>query len=730
MIDFIQNNVKLNIINGNNSLNFESINENTLHIFLNQKNAVDLIELNESINKTDKFIVSKENDKIIIIYTNYHFVVDESLNVKGYDDNNDLILDLSFDIGSTNNTILNVDETIKVFGLGDKMNYLNKAGYAYESWATDDSKHHNESFKSLYKAINYLLLKGKNEYLGFFFPSTYKYSFDLCKSHPNKIIISNKHANPDFYLFVGNDVKNITSNYSNLVGHPYLIRYKMLGNNQSRFTYKSSEEVMRVVDSYYENKLPLDYIHLDIEYMDGFRDFTVNQEKYPSLRDLTTQMKNKGVELIVINDAGIKQDPFDKIYSYLSKNSLLGKLDGKTYINVVWPGESAFPNYFDDRCKKFINTIAEEFVYEHNISGIWNDMNEPASFNGELPLNVDFSFEGRTLYNEEAHNVYAEHMVKSLIGIYEKKNVRPYIFSRAAFATTAKYAFVWNGDNASLWHHLKLSIPQILSMSLSNFMINGVDIGGFNEDVTKELLCRWIESSTFTPFMRNHSSINTKNQEPFAFDKELMDIYRKYLQIRYQFAPYMYNLVYRMSINGELINAPMFYYWQDDENAITINDQYMVGPNVMVAPILEKETDRRIVYFPDGEWVDLFTGEKYLGKNYYLIQMNLDECGIYIKNNSLIPLIPITNSLDKENNDQLIIKIVGEEGTLDLYDDDGVSLDYQKGIYNMYHISYKDNMFVFETKHKKYDATYKTICIEKNEIKKTIPFEYSFKLEI
>ena len=408
----------------------------------------------------------------------------------------------------------------------------------------------------------------------------------------------------------------------------------------------------------------------------------------------------------------------------------MGKLDGQTYINVVWPGESAFPNYFDDRCKKFINAMAEEFVYEHNISGIWNDMNEPASFNGELPLNVDFSFEGRTLYNEEAHNVYAEHMVKSLIGIYEKKNVRPYIFSRAAFATTAKYAFVWNGDNASLWHHLKLSIPQILSMSLSNFMINGVDIGGFNEDVTKELLCRWIESSTFTPFMRNHSSINTKNQEPFAFDKELMDIYRKYLQIRYQFAPYMYNLVYRMSINGELINAPMFYYWQDDENALTINDQYMVGPNVMVAPVLEKETYRRIVYFPEGEWVDLLTGEKYSGKNYYLIQMNLDECGIYIRNNSLIPLIPTTNSLDKENNNQLIIKIVGEEGTLDLYDDDGVSLDYQKGIYNIYHINYKDNMLIFETKHKKYDTTYKTICIEKSELKKTIPFNYSFKLEI
>ena len=135
----------------------------------------------------------------------------------------------------------------------------------------------------------------------------------------------------------------------------------------------------------------VDYIHLDIEYMDGFRDFTINKEKYPSIKDLTLQMKEKGVELIVINDAGIKEDPNDSTYAYLQNNSLFGKSDGKTYINTVWPGESAFPNYFDDNCKKFINKIAEEFVYENNISGIWNDMNEPASFNGELPLEVDFT---------------------------------------------------------------------------------------------------------------------------------------------------------------------------------------------------------------------------------------------------------------------------------------------------------------------------------------------------
>lgn len=715
------------IKNNKDSLYFEFFKKDTIHIYLNKKNNTDLIELNHQEELID-IQIKKHESTIEFSKNGYCFLVDEKLDVQII--KNHQKININFNHVSSYQTKFSFDSSCKVFGLGDKMNYLNKVGYEYESWATDDSKHHDESFKSLYKAINYLLINNKNQYIGIFFPSTYKYHFDICKQNPNQIVVSNDNADQDFYIFINEDVKKITSAYSYLVGHPYFIRYKMLGNNQSRFTYKSSEEVMKVVSSYYDNDLPLDYIHLDIDYMDGFRDFTVNKTNYPSLKDLTLNMKEKGVELVVINDAGIKVDSNDKMYDFLAKNKLFGHIDNQIYVNTVWPGESAFPNYFDNKCKTFINKVAEQFVEENNISGIWNDMNEPASFHGELPLEVDFSYQNRKLLNEEAHNVYAEHMIKSLIGIYEKKNLRPYLFSRAAFATTAKYAFVWNGDNASLWHHLKLSIPQILSMSLSNFMINGVDIGGFNEDITKELLIRWIESATFTPFMRNHSSINTKNQEPYAFDKETLQIYSKYLKIRYSFASYLYNLVYRMNKYGELVNAPMFYYYQDDQEALAINDQYMVGPSLMVAPILDKECNRRIVYFPEGEWVDYFSNQIYKGNNHYMIKMDLSECGIYIKNNSIIPLINPCNNLDKENIDTLIIKIYGEEASFELYDDDGKTLNYQKGECNIYQISYKNKQLNFVTIYQKYSTNYKQIKIIKDEKEITIPFEYNFAYRI
>lgn len=722
-VNFCKKILKIN--NNQHILYIEFLENETLHFYFDNKNKVDLINLYERKKRNVNLDIIQDDRMIKFNYLNYQFIINDNLEIFI-----DKVMGIKFFNDSKYQTLLNVSEDVKVFGLGDKMSALNKVGYEYESWATDDSKHHDESFKSLYKVANYLLINNQNSYFGFFFPSTYKYHFDICKCDANQIVVSNKKATQDFYLFLGNDVKKITSNYSKLVGHPYLIRLKMLGNNQSRFTYKSENEVMDVVNKYYENNLPLDYIHLDIEYMDGFRDFTVDKNNFPSLKKLTMDMIKKGVELVAINDAGIKKDLDDKLYSYLSKNNLFGTLNGEIYHNIVWPGESAFPNYFDSKCKRYANRIAKEFIFENNISGIWNDMNEPASFNGELPLEVDFSLKNRKLTNEEGHNVYAEHMVKALLGIYEEKNIRPYLFTRAAFPTTSKYAFVWNGDNASIWNHLKLSIPQILSIGLSNFMINGVDIGGFNEDVNKELLCRWIESSVLTPFMRNHSSINTRKQEPYSFDQETMDIYRKYLKIRYRFLPYLYNLVYRMNKYGELINAPLFYYYQNDKECLSINDQYMVGDSIIVSPILEKDSNKKIVYLPKGDWVDYFSNKIYKGNRHYIIEMNLSECGIFIKNNTIIPMFEDMNNISKKNIKTLILKIYGKKGNLELYDDDGETLDYQKGIYNLYQISYKNNELSFSTVYGQYESTFKTIKIIKDDKEIVIPFNNNFKIII
>ncbi len=694
----------------------EVVNSDTLHLYINKANAVDLIELCQ----TSSVPLSKDTSKYSLNGFDILFLED----VVSVTCGEKKIVDIAF---QGDDTVFIPNGDYKVFGLGDKMAYLDKRGYAYRNWNTDDNKHHDEQFKSLYKSVNYLLVNVEGKFFSVFFPSTYPYDFDLGKTKASEIRVTNQSVSQDFYLFLG-DVRTITSSYSRLVGHPYFVRYKMLGNNQSRFTYKTQQEVFAVVDNFDKHNLPLDYVHLDIDFMDGFRNGTINKTAFPDFSGMCEELAHKGVGVVVITDAADKVDENFETYRYISENKLAAQKDGKDYVNVVWPGDSIFPNYFNPKLKEYKKAVMSHFVEQNHIDGIWIDMNEPATFNGELPLDVDFSYGERKLTNLEGHNVYAEHMARSLQGIYESKNRRTYLFSRAAFATSAKYCFFWNGDNASLWHHLKLSIPQIVSMGLSGLMFTGVDVGGFNADVTKQLLIRWIEEAVFYPFLRNHCSIDAIHQEPYIFDEETTTIYRNMLNLRYSFAPYLYNQAYLMSTHGELFNAPLFYYYPDDSDAYKYNDEYMVGESLIVAPVTDKDVDKRMVYLPQGEWLDYLNKTEYVGGKTYLVDMPLDSVGLFIRRQSIIPMTEPKNRMEKGTTDTLVLYIYGDTCQTEIYDDDGDSLNYLQGEYNKYSVAYRDGVLSFATPYKNYDATYKKIVI-KDAIKAKqveLPFDYEF----
>lgn len=732
----IKNENVIEIINNEGkSLFIENLNTLTLRIYF-KKCPTDLIELKENKGKSPltydfnegltevkigKFKLFINNSFTIQLYKNDSFVTEITLN-KPFSE---------YDKKEYSEVALICNDQDKVFGLGDKMGYLDKKGYWYKSWNTDDSNHQDELFPSLYKSINYLLFNIKGTFFSMFFPSTFPYTFDICKTDINKVTCNSFDTEHDFYLFLGDTIKEITSSYSYLCGHPYFVRLKMLGYQQSRWSYENETMVRDLMDNFKKNDLPLDYIHLDIHYMDGYRDYTIDKSRFPNMKALSYELKKDGVELVLINDAAIKKDEEFKIYQDLVRKDKFAKLDNKTYINTVWPGESAFPNYLDKDVRKYFNEIAYKFIHEYGISGIWNDMNEPASFNGELPLDVDLSIKNRKISHKEAHNIYGENMVKDLVKVFHKDNLRPYLFSRAAFATTSKYAFVWNGDNFSLWHHLRYSLTQNLSLSLSNFMFNGVDISGFGGDSNKELSLRWLEANLFMPFLRNHSSLHTKNQEPYAFDEETLNTYRKYLDIRYKFIPYLYDLTYRMNKSGELIVRPLFYNYEHDKVALNINDEYMVGDSLLVAPILNKDEKYRVVYLPKGTWIDYFTHKEYKGENRYIFDYNLLETGYFIKKNSIIPMFENLKHINKEEIDTLVIEVFGKSGKYTLYEDDGTTLDYKKGIYNTYKIEVSKGEFSFHAIYQKYNSPFKHLKIKYLNRVYELDFNYHivFKLE-
>ena len=717
---------KVEILINNKSLNIELLNKNIIRLYV-KKNRCDLIDLNVKKARRN-FEVKKEDNSLVVIDRNYKLLFKEEGVSLYFKDSylTSISFNKLFDEVEKReyfNTSFKINDNDNIFGLGDKMAYLDKKGYFWASWATDDSNHQDELFPSLYKSINYLLLRSNKKFFGVFFPSTFRLTFDACKTDLHKLTVNNFEEEQDMFLVLGDDIKEVTRSYSELVGHPYFIRMKMLGYQQSRWSYENEEMVRTLRDNFIKNEIPLDYIHLDIHYMDGYRDFTIDKTRFPDIKTLSEELKKDEIELVGINDAAIKEDPEFDLYKYLEDNHLFGTLDGKTYINAVWPGDSGFPNYFDDKCKKYFESYASKFLDDTGISGIWCDMNEPASFNGPLPDEVDFTFGKRKLLHKEAHNVYAEHMVKSFVNTFKKKNIRPYLFSRAAFATTAKYAFVWNGDNFSLWHHLSYSIPQILSLSMSGFMFNGVDIGGFGGDSNKELLIRWLEANLFIPFLRNHSTLHTKAQEPYAYDEETLNIFKKFLKIRYEFIPYLYNLAQEMSFKGEPIVSPLFYHFEDDENTLEINDEYMVGDSLLVAPILDKDARRRMIYLPKGTWIDLFTGKKYIGGKYIIFAENLAESGYFIKNNTLIPMFENLKHIKKSEIDTLVIKVFGNSGKVKIYEDDGETLDYEKGIYNIYEAIVNKDKFTFKKVKGSYDSPFKKIKLIKDGETKIFDFK-------
>ena len=718
---------KVEILINNKSLNIKLLNKNIIRLYV-KKNRCDLIDLNVKKARRN-FEVKKEDNSLVVIDRNYKLLFKEDEGVSLYFKDS-YLTSISFnklfdevEKREYFNTSFKINDNDNIFGLGDKMAYLDKKGYFWANWATDDSNHQDELFPSLYKSINYLLLRSNKKFFGVFFPSTFRLTFDACKTDLHKLTVNNFEEEQDMFLVLGDDIKEVTRSYSELVGHPYFIRMKMLGYQQSRWSYENEEMVKTLRDNFIKHEIPLDYIHLDIHYMDGYRDFTIDKTRFPDIKALSEELKKDEIELVGINDAAIKEDPEFGLYKYLEDNHLFGTLDGKTYINAVWPGDSGFPNYFDDKCKKYFESYASKFLDDTGISGIWCDMNEPASFNGPLPDEVDFTFGKRKLLHKEAHNVYAEHMVKSFVNTFKKKNIRPYLFSRAAFATTAKYAFVWNGDNFSLWHHLRYSIPQILSLSMSGFMFNGVDIGGFGGDSNKELLIRWLEANLFIPFLRNHSTLHTKAQEPYAYDEETLNIFKKYLKIRYEFIPYLYNLAQEMSFKGEPIVSPLFYHFEDDENTLEINDEYMVGDSLLVAPILDKDARRRMIYLPKGTWIDLFTGKKYIGGKYIIFAENLAESGYFIKNNTLIPMFENLKHIKKSEINTLVIKVFGNSGKVKIYEDDGETLDYEKGIYNIYEARVNKDKFTFKKVKGSYDSPFKKIKLIKDGETKIFDFK-------
>ena len=581
-----------------------------------------------------------------------------------------------------------LDEGDDFYGLGDKSGFLNKKYYEYENWNSDIPQAHTEDFHALYKSVPFLICKKKQGVYGLFFDNTFRSHINLGKEKEEYFFYAAADGNLDMYILGGETMPDVVKNYTALTGRTPLPQLWTLGYQQSRWGYESASDIREVARQLRENDIPCDVIHFDIDYMQDFKVFTWDDKNYGKPGEFMQELADQGFKTVTIIDPGTKKEDGYFMhdegmeYGYFATDT-----NGAVYVNEVWPGESNYPDFGRSKVREWWGDH-HRFLVDIGVDGVWNDMNEPASFRGELPQDVVFHDEDRETSHAEMHNVYGHYMSKATYdGLRKHTDKRPFIITRACYAGTQKYSTVWTGDNQSLWAHLQMAIPQLCNLGMSGFAFAGTDIGGFGADATPELMARWIEAACFSPLFRNHAAKGTKPQEPYRFDEQIMGIYRKYVKLRYAFLPYLYDLFYQGEQTGLPIMRPLVLHYEDDPNTHNLNGEFLVGENLLVAPVVEQGAVHKLVYLPEGRWYDLWTGEAYEGAQYILREAQLSVCPMYVKAGSMIPTYEPVSYVGEKPYDRLTLLATPEAASYVHFQDNGTDYAYREGAYNLYAFS-------------------------------------------
>ena len=598
------------------------------------------------------------------------------------------------------------------YGLGDKTGFLNKKGYSYEMWNTDNPAPHVESFKRLYKSVPFLITLRENCVFAMFFNNTFKSYYDLGKENSNYYYFAADDGDLDYYFIYGNHMKEVIQGYTSLTGRTNRPPLWSLGYHQSRWGYHTAEDVKKIADQFRKLEIPCDTIHLDLSYMEGSRVFTWNKRNFTEPKKLIDELKDKGFKVVTIIDPGVKKEKGYLIYEEGAKNKYFAKKsNGEVYSNEVWPGEVAYPNFAAEKVRKWWGE-KHKVLLDVGVAGIWNDMNEPVGFKGEIPDDIVFENNGEQFLHKQIHNIYGHLMSMATFESLKKTTQqRPFVLTRACYSGTQRYAAVWTGDNHSLWQHLQMSISQLCNLGLSGFSFAGSDVGGYGGDVTRELLIRWYQVGCFYPLFRNHTILSSRSQEPWTFDEECLEIIKKYIELRYQLLPYLYDCFIEEESTGIPVMRPLVLHYQEDKLVRELNDEFMVGKYMLIAPIVEQGKSYRSVYLPEGRWIDYWTGKELQGKQVILKEAPIDVCPIYINANGMIPMYEVMQYVGERKVERLKLNIYSEDAEYIHYQDNGIDYAYEQGEYNIYKFVIENNQFKVSLIHKGYQSVYKVIEI-------------------
>ncbi len=439
------------------------------------------------------------------------------------------------------------------------------------------------------------------------------------------------------YVFAGPSMAEILEAYTWLTGRMAVPPLWALGYHQCRWLRYDQDEVEDLAARHRDLDLPCDAMWLDIEYMDGYRVFTWDRGLFPDPPAMLKRLSESGFKVITIIDPGVKHDPGYSVYDAAVEGDLLCRTEGgDVYLGQVWPGDTAFPDFATQEARDWWGELNAAHVAS-GLAGIWNDMNEPAT--GSVPPGRMLFEHGRASH-ERFHNQYALLMAMGTTAglLKAMPDRRTFVLSRSGFAGIQRHAANWMGDNCSRWDHLQLSVAMGMGLGVSGQPFVGADIGGFYEDTGAELFLRWMQYGVLTPFARNHAMLHTVDQYAWSFGPAVLDLVRDAIRLRYRLMPYLYACFVQASETAAPIQRPLVYDHQDDPLVADIDDEFLLGGDLLVAPVSSPGVTSRQVYLPRGRWYDWHTGEVLEGGRFVIAATPMDRIPLYARGGAVIPM--------------------------------------------------------------------------------------------
>ena len=619
-----------------------------------------------------------------------------------------------------------LSEQAAVYGLGEMPRGINKRGWHYITNNTDESRH-SEDKLSFYGAHNFLLVRDGSTCFGLFVDFPGKVYYDIGYTRHDLFSFHTETPDYDLYLLSGGNENAICKEFRTLIGRSYIPPKWAFGLAQSRWGYKTEEDVREVARQYKEHDLPLDMICMDIDYMQDYADFTVNKERFPALAKLSADLKAQGIRLVPIIDAGVRIDPNDPTCTEgLEKGYFCKKADGTPFVAAVWPGKAYFADFLRPEVREWFGHKYKALT-DCGIEGFWNDMNEPSLFYsperlraflndmaalrekdnieqeeffprvvggamGLMNSPADYAsfyheVDGQKVRHDQVHNLYGGSMTRAAGEAFAdlRPGQRTLLYSRSSFIGSHRYGGIWLGDNNSSWAQLLANIQMMPSVQMCGFLYSGADLCGFSSDTTPDLALRWLEFGLLTPLMRNHSAVGTRMQEYYRFP-EVLPAVRNMIRLRYALLPYLYSEFMKAALESTSYFRPLAFDYPDDPDAREVEDQLLLGEGLMAAPVYVQNAHGRHVYLPEPmkllrlRAVDDYD-EEILPAGHHYIRCALDEVLLFLRPGHIVPVAQPANNTSELDDASLTLWSFlpdGESAEYRMYRDDGVTTEYEK----------------------------------------------------